>query len=621
MAPKYEAAAKILSESSLEIARLDGSQEDRATVDLMASVDLEAFPSFHFFVSDGKDVGSIPVPDEEFNADDVVQFVEAMQTVPINMLTKANGVRMSTGIKKAPFAVLAVYNDLSPAALEQYRTPAQVLKCASYLTPSIPFFATEKLKFASSKLIKAINKVQPQTSWFSQAASDQLFLINNDAEEVHVVAPSALSNFTELARLVKEAGSPLVWEFTPENQDEVTAEGSSNFVWVYVERNSRHWDEYKTALKATSLRAREAKEDWKFVMVSDEQVEALEYFGISQNDLPKVMIMDVKIEQGGQRQFQMPDKHARQMTGDSGHLVDFMDQYKAGKLERFYRSAPAPKQAADVQLREVVGVTFRSDVLERSAGGKDTLVYFYSKLPWKCEECSSFKSTFRALCKSLAHVKSLDCAQIDQPNNEIRWEDAPKLMAAMESAELPVVVLFPAATDSAGADWKLIDAAAVTAENGEGDKPVPTKATLKKLLRTHAHHAFQLDGVRYGGLSEAEQQDITKKFVVQLTADNFGARVMESDADVLVEWYAPWCGHCKHLAAPYEELAKKHASKKRLVVAKIDGSMHAPAVQALFLVRVYLLLTCLRYLGGHGQILGSKTTQGAVSTTPNNSRN
>lgn len=39
--------------------------------------------------------------------------------------------------------------------------------------------------------------------------------------------------------------------------------------------------------------------------------------------------------------------------------------------------------------------------------------------------------------------------------------------------------------------------------------------------------------------------DGNKKDVVELTDDNFDKMVLESGDVWLVEFFAPWCGHCK----------------------------------------------------------------------------
>lgn len=49
--------------------------------------------------------------------------------------------------------------------------------------------------------------------------------------------------------------------------------------------------------------------------------------------------------------------------------------------------------------------------------------------------------------------------------------------------------------------------------------------------------------------------------------------VIDSDKDVFVAIYAPWCGHCKHLLPIWEELAQKNKENSdKLVIAKIDGT-------------------------------------------------
>ena len=52
--------------------------------------------------------------------------------------------------------------------------------------------------------------------------------------------------------------------------------------------------------------------------------------------------------------------------------------------------------------------------------------------------------------------------------------------------------------------------------------------------------------------------------MVVLSDVSFNKIVLESNKDVFVKFYAPWCGHCKNLAPTWESLAKTFASEKNV---------------------------------------------------------
>lgn len=60
--------------------------------------------------------------------------------------------------------------------------------------------------------------------------------------------------------------------------------------------------------------------------------------------------------------------------------------------------------------------------------------------------------------------------------------------------------------------------------------------------------------------------------VVTVVAKNFNEIVNDAEKDVLMEFYAPWCGHCKTLAPVYEEAAQKLKKEKSVVLAKMDAT-------------------------------------------------
>ncbi|XP_028647247.2 protein disulfide-isomerase A3 isoform X2 [Erpetoichthys calabaricus] len=66
-----------------------------------------------------------------------------------------------------------------------------------------------------------------------------------------------------------------------------------------------------------------------------------------------------------------------------------------------------------------------------------------------------------------------------------------------------------------------------------------------------------------------ENNDGPVKVVV---AETFEEIVNDDDKDVLIEFYAPWCGHCKSLEPKYTELGEKLANDPNVVIAKMDAT-------------------------------------------------
>lgn len=54
-------------------------------------------------------------------------------------------------------------------------------------------------------------------------------------------------------------------------------------------------------------------------------------------------------------------------------------------------------------------------------------------------------------------------------------------------------------------------------------------------------------------------------------AKNFEDVVVNNDKDTLIEFYAPWCGHCKKLAPTFEELGQKLANED-VAIVKMDAT-------------------------------------------------
>jgi len=87
-----------------------------------------------------------------------------------------------------------------------------------------------------------------------------------------------------------------------------------------------------------------------------------------------------------------------------------------------------------------------------------------------------------------------------------------------------------------------------------------------------------LESFLAGKLSAEEKREFYSEgdAVVQLTPETFSPVVYDTSKDVLVEFYAPWCGHCAALAPHYKAVAERFKPHPSMVIASFDASKHEP---------------------------------------------
>ena len=176
----------------------------------------------------------------------------------------------------------------------------------------------------------------------------------------------------------------------------------------------------------------------------------------------------------------------------------------------------------------------------------------------------------------------------DQNNAVILFteETGTAYQAAFEQAskDLQGQILFVTSGVSDGIQSRLGEFIGVTKDNMPTMRIVSPGAEMLKFVWEGDVNALSTADVskfvgdfNAGSLApHLKSEDIPEQNPVEglttLVGKNWESIVKDPSKDVLVKYYAPWCGHCKALAPVWDELAKDVESVDDLVIAKFDST-------------------------------------------------
>jgi len=369
LAPEYVKAAKILKDegSEIRLAKVDATAE----TELAEKFGVKGYPTLRFHKGgDWSDYTG------GRRAEEIVAWLKKKTGPACKTLTTADEVKAFAETNEV--VVIGLFKDLTGKDAQLYESVAQKMD-------DIPFGISSDAN-VNTHLGKD---------------TDGIVLLKKFDEGKAIFEGEM--NVENINKFVRKNRLPTVVEFSQETAQKVFSGDIKQHVLMFI---SKAASDFQAKLDEFTTVAKKFREEFIFIYVNvdeDENERILEFFGLKKDNVPTVRLIVLDEE------FSKYKPEDATISADV--LTKFVEDFKAGKLQRHRMSAEEPADWDAAGVKVLVGKNFYDRVK-----GKNVFVKFYA--PW-CGHCKQLAPIWDQLGEKYKDHADIMIAKVDSTANEV----------------------------------------------------------------------------------------------------------------------------------------------------------------------------------------------------------
>jgi protein disulfide-isomerase A1 len=222
---------------------------------------------------------------------------------------------------------------------------------------------------------------------------------------------------------ISKMSVPYIQTFTQESSAKIFKSTIQKHTLFFTDVSADH---HKTVMAAFTEAAPAFRGETMMINVPHTEARVLEYFGITEKDLPTMVLGDMSGEGGQMKKFPYPKDQAMEAAPISAFLRQALD----GKLTPTLKSEEVVPEDTAGDVKVLKGKSFADIVLNNS---NDVFVEFYA--PW-CGHCKKLSPIWDELAAKYKNIPTLTIAKMDATANEID-------VAGVDVKGFPTLYFFP----------------------------------------------------------------------------------------------------------------------------------------------------------------------------------